>query len=126
MSSAIARTPGGHFAKGTSGNPQGRGIITPDLKRVSEIARGHSEEMIKVLREIALDTNQSVYARIAAATHILDRAVGKPVAPIALDVNDWQRSEEMQVVLSALRDGGHLTREKLLTIESDSSDEQDV
>lgn len=126
MTAPLATRANGRFAKGFSGNPAGRGIITPDMKRVSEYARQFSQEAIDVLRAIMRDKNASVYARIAAAQHVLDRAVGKPVTPVAVAVDDVQRSNELGAILAALREGGHTARERLLQLSHQAGDEDET
>lgn len=69
------RAANGRFQKGQSGNPGGR-------KRgdaaVTELARKHAPEMIRVLVKIALDEEAAVNSRVAAAGQVLDRAYGRP------------------------------------------------
>lgn len=48
-----------------------------------EIARARAPEMLKVLIEIALDTDAPHPARVTAADKVLDRAYGKAPAVIA-------------------------------------------
>lgn len=70
-----ARDSNGRFRKGQSGNPGGR-------KRgdaaVTELARKHAPEMLKVLVSIAVDESAAVNSRVAAASQVLDRAYGRP------------------------------------------------
>lgn len=69
------RDGNGRFKKGESGNPGGR-------KRgdaaVTELARKHAPEMLRVLVEIARDKKAAVNSRVAAASQVLDRAYGRP------------------------------------------------
>ena len=63
------------FAKGKSGNPGGRPKEHGDLR---EMARAASPRMLQTLIDIADDEQASHKARTTAASHVLDRAYGKP------------------------------------------------
>lgn len=63
------------FAKGKSGNPGGRPKEHGDLR---ELARAASPRMLQHLIDIADDEENSAKARTTAASHVLDRAYGKP------------------------------------------------
>ena len=76
----VERAEGGKFVKGRSANPGGR---PKGLKEVRELAMQHSAAAIRKLRAI-MDNKRASYAvQIAAANALLDRAVGKPIAPTA-------------------------------------------
>lgn len=65
----------GMFKPGMSGNPSGR--PKADLS-VRELAKGHTEEAMATLLEVARNKKASSSARVAAASALLDRAWGKP------------------------------------------------
>lgn len=69
------RGSNGQFQKGQSGNPGGRKRVDA---AVTELARKHAPEMIRVLVDIALDEEAAVNSRVAAASQVLDRAYGRP------------------------------------------------
>lgn len=64
------------FDKGKSGNPRGR-TKAATLEQIRAIARRASPEMVKVLIDIA-QNSESDRAKVAAANGVLDRAYGKP------------------------------------------------
>lgn len=65
------------WAPGRSGNPAG---YPRDLRTIRDLAREHSESAIRVLAEILNDPELGPQVRIAAASELLSRAWGKPVA----------------------------------------------
>lgn len=64
------------FEKGKSGNPNGRPKAV-SLDEIRSIARRSSPEMVKVLIDLAKNS-ESDRAKVAAANAVLDRAYGKP------------------------------------------------
>jgi len=68
------------FKPGQSGNPGGK---LRAVQEVLDLARGHGPEAIEVLASIMKDPNAASPARVAAATHLLDRGFGKPKQEIA-------------------------------------------
>ena len=70
------------FAKGKSGNPNGRPKAYT-LSEIRDIARKAAPRMVEVLISIADDEEQAAAARAAAANHVLDRGYGKPAQTIA-------------------------------------------
>lgn len=73
------RSAGRPFAKGTSGNPGGRPKLPTEIR---ERAQHYAVEMLDTLRNLAVDPDEKGPVRVAAAIAVLDRAHGKPVAPI--------------------------------------------
>jgi hypothetical protein len=73
--------PSGRFSPGVSGNPGGR---PRELRDVQALAREHTPEAIAALVEALKDERY----RVSAAGHLLDRAWGKPAAPLELDGTD--------------------------------------
>jgi hypothetical protein len=83
------RKAGGRWAPGTSGNPGGKGQRERStILRVRELAGNYSEEAVKGLVNIMRNRRASHATRIAAASAILDRAVGKPSSPPAIAFDD--------------------------------------
>lgn len=69
------------WAKGRSGNPHGRPQRrTADGKALAELARAYSEEALAALVEVMRNGEAPAGARISAATAILDRGWGRPIA----------------------------------------------
>ncbi len=74
---ALSR-PGHLWKTGQSGNPGGR---PKAALRVRDLARTHTETALKTLVDCLTSGDERV--RVAAATAILDRAWGKPIAAVA-------------------------------------------
>lgn len=87
------------FKPGQSGNPGGR---PRELEGIRELARENAPLAIQTLVDVATN-GRSEAARVSAAAHILDRAVGKPTPAVAGDLLDG-------------RDVAQLTDEELLAI----------
>lgn len=79
------RSKGRPFVKGRSGNPDGRPKLPAELR---ERAQHFAVEMLDVLRGLAVDENEKGAVRVAAASAILDRAYGRPVAPVIAAATD--------------------------------------
>lgn len=77
------RSEKGHWKKGTkSPNPAGA-PKSPGRKRIIELARSHSEEMLMLLVKIAR-FSESEREQISAAKAVLERAYGRPRQEIDL------------------------------------------
>src|SRR5689334_5159741 len=63
------------FQPGQSGNPGG--VSKAEVKTL-RLAKQASPEAMQALIEIMRDPNEDTRARIVAAVHILDRALGRP------------------------------------------------
>ena len=73
------------FVKGQSGNPGGRPkAVMPDGRTLSEAAREHSPEALRVLVE-ALGNPDTA---LAAAKEILDRGFGRPAQALEITGED--------------------------------------
>lgn len=81
------------FVKGQSGNPGGRAIRVKDGRKISEIAREHTEEAIETLVEVMRDRQSPAAARVAAADKILNRGWGQ--APQTIAVTDDREPRDM-------------------------------
>lgn len=64
------------FAKGQSGNPDGRPKAAT-LEEIRAIARRAAPDMVQILIKVA-EGSESDRAKTAAASAVLDRAYGKP------------------------------------------------
>lgn len=67
------------FVKGQSGNPSGR----PKDASLKALARQHTETAVETLIEIMASKKAPAAARVQAATAVLDRGYGKPLAMTA-------------------------------------------
>ncbi len=83
----MARDENGHWLKGTSGNPGGKGRA---LEEVHELARAHTPKSIEVLAQIRDDRRAPAQARVAACLALLDRAWGKPPQSISAEITATQ------------------------------------
>ena len=81
---ASVRDDNGRFVRGApSPNPCGRPAVAPEVR---DAARAYTAEMLSVLVNVAMDGGAAPAARVAAATAVLDRGHGKPVASIEAKV----------------------------------------
>jgi hypothetical protein len=73
------------FVKGQSGNPGGRPkAVMPDGRTLSEAAREHSPEALRVLVEALSNPDTA----LAAAKEILDRGFGRPAQALEITGED--------------------------------------
>lgn len=93
--------PGKRFRKGQSGNPRGRPKVVAELR---DLARVHGAAAMKTLADVMEDEDAPPAARIAAATHLLDRGYGKPTQHIEATVNllDKLSDVEQRALAAAL------------------------
>jgi hypothetical protein len=96
---------GKQFQSGQSGNPHG---ATRGLREVAAAAKVHTEEMLRILVEIARNTKTTAAARAHAATYVLDRAWGRPQASVTVtkegsyrDLTDDALIDELIAVVNA-------------------------
>lgn len=87
-----SRTSAGRFKEGTSGNPGGR---PKSLADIQEIARSRSGEALDVITRIMREGKP--LEQLQAARLVLERAWGKPVAPI-----DSQDGSELVPVINII------------------------
>ena len=86
---------------GRSGNPGGRPRV---IREVRELAREHADCAIAVLVEIMSNRKMPPGCRISAATHLLDRAYGRPPQEQHLVVQDTDPFEDdVMTALAELR-----------------------
>ena len=86
---AAAREIDGRWKRGSSPNPGGKTKAERNLmKEVRELAGQHAPAAIRRLRKIMDNPRAPYVAQIAAASAILDRAVGKPSVPQASLLDD--------------------------------------
>lgn len=79
------RTKSGQFKPGKSGNPGGRRRRTELEAQALECIRGLSPLAPLVLEEILEDKKAKPADRLKAVEIVLERAYGKPVAPVQVD-----------------------------------------
>jgi hypothetical protein len=115
----MTRRTDGTFAPGQSGNPGGR----PATAELRQLTKAHTAAAIKALASIMASKRAPAAARVSAATALLDRAYGKPIALNAFtdaegnDVPVPERSEfesarRLHYVVSLTLEHMGLTREK--------------
>jgi hypothetical protein len=103
------------FAKGKSGNPAGRpkgfaGIARDILKRTKD-----GKELVSFALKVMRDSSETTRDRLAAHAWLSDRALGKPLSSIDLNVGgdvgvshkaiDMSKLSEAQLQALALLDG---------------------
>jgi hypothetical protein len=86
-----------NWKPGVSGNPGGRPGMA---KEVRELAQKHSAEAIEVLAKLMRNEKASPAARAAAASQILDRAVGRPESAVKIET---KREPDLNVLNAAER-----------------------
>jgi hypothetical protein len=84
----------GRILPGKSLNPGGRKAVD---HKVTELARQHTDDAIRVLAEIALDPKAPKPSRIAAASRLLDQGWGRPPQSVAISHSD-EIPEAIQVL----------------------------
>jgi hypothetical protein len=72
------------WKKGQSGNPNGR--RKADIL-LSELAKVHTEDVVRTLADIVMNKNATPSARVAAASELLDRGWGRAPQHIELNQN---------------------------------------
>ena len=97
---------GKKFQLGQSGNPHG---ATRGLREVAAAAKVHTEEMLKILVEIARNTKVTAAARAHAATYVLDRAWGRPQQSMTMkregDYRDLSDDALIDELIALTREG---------------------
>lgn len=87
------RGPGRPFKKGQSGNPGGKNRAFYD---VQALAREHTPQAIATLVKALTSEREAV--AVNAAVHLLDRAWGRPLAPMTLDGAERVTSVVLNIV----------------------------
>ncbi|GJE14265.1 DUF5681 domain-containing protein [Methylobacterium longum] len=92
------------FAPGQSGNPGGRPRLPDDVK---QLARGYTREALETLAGVMRNDEAPAAARVTAASHILDRAWGKPAQHLTVDpvgdLTDAELGSELAAAVEQLR-----------------------
>ncbi|MCJ2063258.1 hypothetical protein MKK63_11105 [Methylobacterium sp. J-088] len=108
------------FAPGQSGNPGGRPRLPDDVKA---LARGYTREALETLAGVMRNDEAPAAARVTAASHILDRAWGKPAQHITVDpVGDLTDAELGSELAEAVELVRHLSREGAGSAADDGSE----
>jgi hypothetical protein len=79
-------TKGRGGARPGAGRPRGK--ISAAKLAIAEAAQEHATEALQMLVQIAQDATAPAAARVSAANAILDRAYGRPSAPLQHDATD--------------------------------------
>ncbi len=94
------RQPNGCFAPGNSGNPGGRPKI---VAKIRDLAREHTEAVIRTLSGIMKDEKAPTAARVTAAIALADRGWGRAPQYIDQRLHDERGSaKEHKVDLAEL------------------------
>lgn len=80
-----------------------KGTVSQAKQEIAATARGYATEMLKVLVNIAKDKEQPASARVSAASHVIERGYGKPVAPVEHDATDRFSSAFKQLLSGGSR-----------------------
>lgn len=88
--------PRGENFKGKKPANSGRQKGTPNKanRTIKELAAKHDEDAINTLVEIMADGTQPGATRVSAAVHLLDRAHGKPVQAVEMDISTSEETAE--------------------------------
>ncbi len=106
-----------NWKPGVSGNPNGRPRIVGEIRA---LARQHTQSALEALVQIVGDKKAPAAARVAAASHILDRGYGRPESkldatietanpggprldPDKLTQEDWAALEALRPMLERAR-----------------------
>lgn len=95
------------FKPGQSGNPSGRAKKTPAEKAAESLSKKEAEKAMKKI--VALIDSADDRVALAAAQHVLDRSLGKPVQHTQNDTNVTHNgsapvSETAEWIADVLRD----------------------
>ena len=92
------------FQPGQTGNPGGRPRLPDDVK---QLARGYTREALETLAGVMRNDEAPAAARVTAASHILDRAWGKPAQHLTVDpvgdLTDAELGSELAAAVEQLR-----------------------
>lgn len=88
------------FAKGQSGNPNGRPKkLLPDGRSLSDLCKIHTDVAVMALSDILRDDGAPAAARIQAAQALLDRGWGRPAQSVELSGTDGDPIENTLTVV---------------------------
>jgi hypothetical protein len=76
------RDPGGRWAPGVSPNPGGKPKTTRNGKSLPELCRVYTEDMLRLLHQVAMDPAEPTPMRVTAAEAILRRGWGDKPATL--------------------------------------------
>lgn len=93
------------FAKGKSGNPNGRPRLPQEFKDLREVAKVYTKDALKTLVSILEDEDCDPRARVQACNSILDRGYGKPRQEIEVESKNLPAAIQIITPLTVVGNG---------------------
>lgn len=100
-----AKKPRGRpFAKGQSGNPNGRPTTSPEQKDALRAIRDLAPNAAMVLQQLMTDAQTPPAVRLRAVTEVLDRTYGKAILPVAMEDQQGDRLADIRAEIQRIRE----------------------